>query len=70
MNWSANTTVTHRPLFAFAAHCSQDWEIAGCPLALMFDLFQSGARLILISIAGAVLAIAGFILVRPIQLQV
>ena len=70
MNSSAGTTVGLWNIPQLATRCSQDWEIAGCPLALMFDLFQSGARLILISIAGAVLAIAGFILVRPIQPQV
>ncbi|TBU34474.1 hypothetical protein BD309DRAFT_946347 [Dichomitus squalens] len=62
MNCPANTTVATRHIFALAAHCSQDWKITKCPLALMFDLIEAGARLVLIGIASAVLAIAGFLL--------
>lgn len=66
MNSSAVTTVGHWNFLALAARCSQDWKILRCPLLLMFDLIRSAARLFLIGSAGAVLGLAGFILVRNI----
>ncbi|KAI1793981.1 hypothetical protein LXA43DRAFT_999170 [Ganoderma leucocontextum] len=62
MNWSAVTTEGHWNLLVLVTRCSQDWKIPNYPLALMFDLIRSAARLFLIGSAGAVLGVAGFIL--------
>lgn len=62
MNRSAVTPAGRWSLFVLAARCPQDWKIPRCPLVLMFDLVRSAARLFLIGSAGAMLAVAGFIL--------
>ncbi len=63
MNSSAVTTAGHWNILLLAARCSQVWKIPRCPLLLMFDLIRYAARLFLIGSAGAVLGIAGFIIV-------
>ena len=63
MNRSRVTPPGHWSLFVLAARYPQDWKIPRCPLVLMFDLVRSVTKLFLIGSAGAVLGVAGFILV-------
>ena len=69
--YTVNETGAARSILLIVANsdCIGNWLMpTHCPLASMLDLFRSIVRFFFVAAAGAVLALAGIVLVRHVHL--